>query len=127
MANRIDEIMNEFPEPEERPPVGPGANRMKWNPAQPDAVPINFNQTSRFQLQRPEPAAPPQFMAQGDLDAILDQIAAENALPPHKKNAAKINALKQQAQEIAKRLESLWVQKSADEMLPRIDEDHSDF
>lgn len=136
MAKRIDEIIDMGGEPEERRrPTGPGAGRMAWSPENPNNVSINrgsiqantpMRQTGRFAFPAPQEKPQLNYMGQNDLDAILDQISAEEALPPHKKNAAKIGALKQQAQEIARRLESLWVQHHADLALPRLDEDQED-
>lgn len=122
VANRIDEISGTGGWPEgPTPPIGPGRDRMKWQPGQ--AAPVQKN--PRFNM--PGPAEKPQltYMKPVDLDTILDQIKSEMDLPPHKKNAARINALKQQAQEIARRLESQWVQQNADAMLPRLDEDQA--
>jgi hypothetical protein len=94
-------------------PTRPSHERMQWKPPQPNP---------RFDL--PGPAEKPElrYLSQQDLDALLDRIKAEEALPPHKKNAARIAALKKQAMEMMKRLESLWVQRQADKLLPRINE-----
>lgn len=62
------------------------------------------------------------YLSQSDLDALLARIKGEEALPPHKKNTARISALKRQALEMMKRLESRWVEWKADLLLPRIDE-----
>ena len=96
---------------------------MQWKPgmaSQPVKVKLSTN--PRFSLPRPSPEEMPHELGDADIDAIMAQIEAENALPPHKKNAAKISALKQQALDMMKQLESRWVQREADRLLPRLEE-----
>lgn len=68
---------------------------------------------------------PLRYLDQQDLDALLDRIKAEEALPAHKKNAARINTLKRQALLLMKQMECLWVQRNADRLLPRLNEDQA--
>lgn len=125
MADRIDEIMGtggfEDPDIPPRPPKKLG-QRINWQAPQAGLnIPIQHKQQSpdRFSMKRPEL---PKMDFAPDLDALLAQIKAEEALPPHKKNQAKISQLKQQAREMFKRNESDWVEMNADLLLPRIDE-----
>jgi hypothetical protein len=128
MADRIDEIMGSGDWPDKpTPPVGPGRRRLTWKPGGPaqmpkEAQPVKINKNPRFDV--PGPAEKPQlnYLQQGDLDALLDQIKAEEDQPPHMKNSARIAAMRQQAMELMRRLESKWVQRNADRMLPRLQE-----
>jgi len=117
-TRRINEILsNDFPEPQQRRPVGPGAQRMGWNPEEPNAVPIKKNNTSRFSFaktEQPDVA----YATQQDLDALIARIRAEEEQPPHKQNQARIASLKREAMELMGQMESVWVQQRADELLP---------
>lgn len=115
MAKRIDEIMSEFPEPPQRP-VGPGAGRMGWNPEAPNAVPIQKMNTGRFSLPAEKPDMV--YASQQDLDTLIAQIRAEEQLPPHKINQARIASLKREAMELMGQMESAWIQQHADKLLP---------
>ncbi len=61
------------------------------------------------------------YMGRGDVDAIMQQIKAEEALPPHKQNAAKISQLKAEAMRMMSREESRRIQRQADRLIPRVE------
>lgn len=108
---------------EEEPPYAAEKNSKESSVPGGFTVPIKHKAPSRFQVPGPKEKPTLSYLNQDQLDVILDRIKAEIAQPPHKRNEAVIADLKKQAQEIAKRLESQWVQKSADGLIPRLDED----
>lgn len=124
MADRIDEIMGAGGgEWSEQPPLRPSSARMHWKPGMKgETAEIKLPDNTRFGLPRPAPEEMPHELGDADIDAIMAQIKAEDELPPHKKNAAKIFALKQQALDMMRQQESQWVQSEADRLLPRLDE-----
>lgn len=115
------------------PRRSPHAGRFGWKPVepgqgqqqheQPKAVKIGHKPTpaSRWQQIPPTWEQPMTYLSKEHLDAMMQRIKDEEALPPHKQNAARIAAMKQQALEMMKRLEALEVQRQADRLLPRID------
>lgn len=62
------------------------------------------------------------FMTSADVDAIMKAVRDEEAKPPHQQNAATLARLKAEAMRMMAREESQWVQRTADKMLPRVDE-----
>jgi hypothetical protein len=122
---RINEIMDLGGTGEaSEEPIRPSHQRMQWQPGA-ASVPIKIKPqgTSRFDLPRPNASEMPVAANRGDLDALIARIRAEEQLPPHKKNAARIAGLKQQAMELMQQEESLWVQRQANRLLPRLEED----
>lgn len=101
------------------PPIGPGKSRLQWNPK---AVGQPQQQSARFAVPGPETKPSLTYLDQAHIDELMARIEAEEAQPPHKRNAALIGDLKRQALEMMRRVESLWVQRTADELLPRLDE-----
>ena len=125
MAERIDEITGAGGSWSDRP-IRPSRMRMQWKPGMTaEPVKINMPQNPRFSLPRPAPEEMPHELSDADIDALMAQIQAEEAQPPHKKNAARISTLKQQAMDMMKQLESRWVQLQADRLLPRLEEDQA--
>ncbi len=125
MADRINEILGTGGGGDwsDQPPIRPSRMRMQWKPEQQgQPVKIKMPGNPRFNLPRPAPGEMPTELGQNDIDALIARIRAEEKLPPHKKNAARITALKQQALDMMKQLESLWVQRNADRLLPRLEE-----
>jgi len=124
MADRINEIMGTGGgEWSDRPPLRPSSARMHWKPGMKgETTKIKLPQNPRFNLPRPAPGEMPTELGQGDIDALIARIRAEEEQPPHKKNAARITALKQQAMDMMRQLESKWVQSEADRLLPRLEE-----
>lgn len=118
---RIDEIAGGSDWPGgPTPPVNPSAGRMKWSPDKPQTV--RLGKPDRFNLPEPRPKPTVRYLGRQDLDALLDRIKAEENQPPHKRNEARIAELKRQAQAMMGEMESVWVQSSADKLLPRLDE-----
>lgn len=126
----IDRILNEildageFPEP----PRGPGSQRMGWKPVnfgQEASKPVQINTkptpASRFSHLPPANEPPMRYMSNQDVEAIMQRIRDEEALPPHQQNSARISALKQQALEMMRRLESVRLQRRANELLPKLE------
>jgi len=119
MAQNLNEIFDTGEPPHgSTPPTGPGQARMGWKPGTPKPAQAN----PRFNVAGPAEKPQINYLGQSDLDTLIARIKAEEAQPPHKKNAARISALKTQALELMKRLESLWVTRTANRLLPRIDE-----
>lgn len=115
--------MDGFEQPERRKPIRSLGQRINWGAPQAELeVPIKQVSQHKDRMLINQPPVELNFMDDSALQALVAQIKAEEAQPPHLKNQAKINALKQQAFEMMKRLESKWVQKSADKLLPRLNE-----
>lgn len=124
MAKRIDEISGEgLPAPQ--PPRGPTKPRMHWSPDHAFTPKVNVKPAGSRLVPGSDQLPPLRYLDQQDLDALLDRIKAEEALPAHKKNAARINTLKRQALLLMKQMECLWVQRNADRLLPRLNEDQA--
>lgn len=77
-------------------------------------------QKARFNLPRPE-MEPMRFAGAADIDALMAEIKAEEAKPPHQQNAAKLTRLKADAMELMSQEESRQVQRMADRLLPRLE------
>ena len=123
MARLINEILGMGGETENpMKPIRPSRARMQWKPDMTDKL---KSRHPRFNIPGPAERPEVRYFNQTDLDALIERIRAEEAQPPHKKNAALIGALKQQALQMMRELESQWVQRSADKLLPRLDENYA--
>ncbi len=125
----VDRILNEILDSGElpQPPRGPDPRRMGWKP-------VNFGQETSKPVQiqtKPAPASrfdqippvnepPMRYMSNQDVEALLQRIKDEEKLPPHQQNAARISAMKKQALEMMRRMESLRLLRRADQLLPKL-------
>ncbi|MBV5345856.1 MAG: hypothetical protein JZU63_10260 [Rhodoferax sp.] len=80
--------------------------------------PSQLGGQGRYPLGKPDLGG--SMMTPGDVDSIIQQIRAEQALPPHKQNSAKIAQLKAEATRMMAQEESLRIQRRADQLLPRV-------
>jgi hypothetical protein len=58
------------------------------------------------------------MMSEQDIDVLRQEIEAEEAKPLHMRNEAKIASLKDQVMRMWSQSESMWVQRTANRMLP---------
>lgn len=122
----VDRILNEILDSGELPelPRGPGSNRMGWKPVnfgQETSQPVRVGQkpVSRFDHIPPVNQPPMRYMSNQDVEPLIQRIRDEEGLPPHQQNSARISAMKKQALEMMKRMESVKLQRRADQLLPR--------
>ena len=100
------------PEVKDVKPVGQkpggGGSRFNWTP------------TGQAATSQVGPMKLGKEMTGQDIDMILQMIRDEQALPPHKQNAARLSQLKAEALRMMGQEESLKIQRAADCLIPAV-------